>query len=94
MGQTQQTENIEEIDVKAIQDMYKKFVMECPSGRLFLHEFKRFFGVHPTGEASEYAENMFRAFDRNGVRERVMLYIYIYAHKTSACENKKNKKLD
>lgn len=70
MGQTQQTENIEEIDVKAIQDMYKKFVMECPIGRLFLHEFKRFFGVHPTGEASEYAENMFRAFDRNGVRER------------------------
>ncbi|CAJ1049604.1 guanylyl cyclase-activating protein 2-like [Xyrichtys novacula] len=66
MGQTQQTENSEEIDVKMIQDMYKKFVMECPSGRLFLHEFKRFFGVDPTGEASEYAENMFRAFDKNG----------------------------
>lgn len=69
MGQTQQTENNEEIDVKALQDMYKKFVMECPSGLLFLHEFKRFFGVDPTGEASEYAENMFRAFDKNGVRE-------------------------
>lgn len=69
MGQTQQTENTEEIDVKALQDMYKKFVMECPSGLLFLHEFKRFFGVDPTGEASEYAENMFRAFDKNGVRE-------------------------
>ncbi|KAM7424582.1 hypothetical protein PAMA_000773 [Pampus argenteus] len=66
MGQTQQTENTEEIDVKALQDMYKKFVMECPSGVLFLHEFKRFFGVDPTGEASDYAENMFRAFDRNG----------------------------
>ncbi|XP_031704472.1 guanylyl cyclase-activating protein 2-like [Anarrhichthys ocellatus] len=66
MGQTQQTENTEKIDVKAIQDMYKKFVMECPSGRLFLHEFKRFFGVDPIGEASDYAENMFRAFDRNG----------------------------
>ncbi|XP_034434542.1 guanylyl cyclase-activating protein 2-like [Hippoglossus hippoglossus] len=66
MGQTQQTENSEEIDVKALQDMYKKFVMECPSGRLFLHEFKRFFGVDPTGEASDYAENMFRAFDKNG----------------------------
>uniref|UniRef100_A0A8C2WB55 Guanylyl cyclase-activating protein 2 n=1 Tax=Cyclopterus lumpus TaxID=8103 RepID=A0A8C2WB55_CYCLU len=65
MGQTQQTENCKEIDVKDIQDMYKKFVMECPSGLLFLHEFKRFFGVDPTGEASDYAENMFRAFDRN-----------------------------
>ncbi|XP_057689514.1 guanylyl cyclase-activating protein 2-like [Corythoichthys intestinalis] len=66
MGQTQQTENAEEIDVKALQDMYKKFVTECPSGVLFLHEFKRFFGVDPTGEASDYAENMFRAFDSNG----------------------------
>ncbi|XP_072770890.1 guanylyl cyclase-activating protein 2-like [Nerophis lumbriciformis] len=66
MGQAQQTENAEEIDIKALQDMYKKFVTECPSGRLFLHEFKRFFGVDPTGEASDYAENMFRAFDKNG----------------------------
>ncbi|XP_077569465.1 guanylyl cyclase-activating protein 2 [Stigmatopora nigra] len=66
MGQAQQTENAEEIDVKALQDMYKKFVTECPSGVLFLHEFKRFFGVDPTGEASDYAENMFRAFDSNG----------------------------
>ncbi|XP_075881702.1 guanylyl cyclase-activating protein 2-like [Nelusetta ayraudi] len=66
MGQAQQTENVEEVDVKAIQDMYKKFVTECPSGLLFLHEFKRFFGVEPEGEAAEYAENMFRAFDKNG----------------------------
>ena len=70
MGQTQQTESCEEIDVKALQDMYKKFVTECPSGVLFLHEFKRFFGVDPTGEAAEYAESMFRAFDKNGVRKQ------------------------
>ncbi|KAG7269066.1 hypothetical protein CRUP_018192, partial [Coryphaenoides rupestris] len=51
MGQIYQTEkNDEEIDVKELQDMYKKFVVECPSGVLFLHEFKRFFGVDPTGE--------------------------------------------
>ncbi|KAM6980495.1 uncharacterized protein FYW47_000208 [Aplochiton taeniatus] len=68
MGQTQpRGENDdEEIDVKALQDMYKKFVLECPSGVLFLHEFKRFFGVTPTGEVSDYAECMFRAFDKNG----------------------------
>ncbi|KAG9273523.1 guanylyl cyclase-activating protein 2-like [Astyanax mexicanus] len=68
MGQTQPTEQNEEVevDVAALQEMYKKFVTECPSGLLFLHEFKRFFGVDPTGEASEYAENMFRAFDKNG----------------------------
>ncbi|XP_004066978.1 guanylyl cyclase-activating protein 2-like [Oryzias latipes] len=66
MGQTQQKECKEEFDVKALQDMYRKFVVECPSGVLFLHEFKRFFGVDPTGEASDYAESMFRAFDKNG----------------------------
>nr|XP_015809177.2 guanylyl cyclase-activating protein 2 [Nothobranchius furzeri] len=66
MGQTQHSECSEGIDVKALQDMYKKFVTECPSGVLFLHEFKRFFGVDATGEASDYAENMFRAFDKNG----------------------------
>ncbi|XP_048119087.1 guanylyl cyclase-activating protein 2-like [Alosa alosa] len=66
MGQAQPTEQTEEIDVAALQDMYKKFLTECPSGVLFLHEFKRFFGVDATGEASEYAENMFRAFDKNG----------------------------
>lgn len=70
MGQTQQTENSEEIDVGALQDMYRRFVNECPSGLLFLHEFKRFFGVDPTGEAAEYAERMFRAFDNNGVSVR------------------------
>ncbi|CAL8244192.1 unnamed protein product [Lota lota] len=67
MGQIHQTGKYdEEIDVKALQDMYKKFVVECPSGVLFLHEFKRFFGVDPTGVVSDYAEAMFRAFDRNG----------------------------
>ncbi|KAM9408990.1 guanylyl cyclase-activating protein 2-like [Pholidichthys leucotaenia] len=66
MGQTQPTERSEQLDVKVIQDMYRKFVRECPSGLLFLHEFKRFFGVAATGEASEYAEGMFRAFDKNG----------------------------
>ncbi|KAM9825990.1 guanylyl cyclase-activating protein 2-like [Syngnathus typhle] len=65
MGQAQQTGSSEGIDIKALQDMYKKFVMECPSGLLFLHEFKRFFGVDPSSEASDYAENMFRAFDTN-----------------------------
>ncbi|XP_010777759.1 guanylyl cyclase-activating protein 2 [Notothenia coriiceps] len=65
MGQIQQTENSKYVDVQIIQDMYQKFVLECPSGLLFLHEFKRFFGVAATGEASDYAESMYRAFDRN-----------------------------
>ncbi|KAI5616321.1 guanylyl cyclase-activating protein 2, partial [Silurus asotus] len=68
MGQTHHNEKSEqvEIDVITLQNMYKKFVIECPSGLLFLHEFKKFFGVGPSGEASDYAESMFRAFDKNG----------------------------
>ncbi|XP_010204669.1 guanylyl cyclase-activating protein 2 [Colius striatus] len=55
-----------EIDVAELQEWYKKFVVECPSGTLFMHEFKRFFGVQDNHEAAEYIENMFRAFDKNG----------------------------
>lgn len=83
MGQAHQTENNEEIDVKALQDMYKRFATECPSGQLFLHEFKRFFGVEPTGEASDYAENMFRAFDTNGVSISCWcFFMYLPSHGT------------
>ncbi|XP_056269662.1 guanylyl cyclase-activating protein 2-like [Pseudoliparis swirei] len=68
-------------DVQAIQEMYKRFVTECPSGLLFLHEFKRFFGVDPTGEASDDAENIFRAFDRNESLYRIKKGI-----KTDMCD--------
>ncbi|XP_043938351.1 guanylyl cyclase-activating protein 2-like [Protopterus annectens] len=64
MGQSQ-TKNMEEIAVADLQELYKKFVTECPSGALFLHEFKKFFGVTSNSEASEYVESMFRAFDKN-----------------------------
>uniref|UniRef100_A0A8C5LVR5 Guanylyl cyclase-activating protein 2 n=1 Tax=Leptobrachium leishanense TaxID=445787 RepID=A0A8C5LVR5_9ANUR len=55
-----------EIDVAELQEWYKKFVVECPSGTLFMHEFKRFFGVADNQEAADYLEHMFRAFDKNG----------------------------
>ncbi|XP_073443228.1 guanylyl cyclase-activating protein 2 [Dendrobates tinctorius] len=55
-----------EIDVAELQEWYKKFVVECPSGTLFMHEFKRFFGVADNQEAADYVEHMFRAFDKNG----------------------------
>nr|AWC68189.1 guanylate cyclase activator 1B [Hypsiglena torquata] len=55
-----------EIDVAELQEWYKKFVIECPSGTLFKHEFKQFFGVHNNEEASNYVEGMFKAFDKNG----------------------------
>ncbi|XP_007529799.1 guanylyl cyclase-activating protein 2 [Erinaceus europaeus] len=69
MGQQFSWEEAEatgEMDVAALQEWYKKFVVECPSGTLFMHEFKRFFKVTGNEEASQYVEGMFRAFDKNG----------------------------
>ncbi|XP_002934113.2 guanylyl cyclase-activating protein 2 isoform X2 [Xenopus tropicalis] len=64
MGQTQAAYK-DEIDVADLQDMYKKFVTECPSGALFLHEFKQFFGVSANNEVSQFMESLFKSFDRN-----------------------------
>lgn len=71
MGQQFSWEEAEaagELDVAELQDWYKKFVVECPSGTLFMHEFKSFFKVEGNEEAMKYVEGMFRAFDRNEVR--------------------------
>lgn len=69
MGQrlSEDSDPDQEIDVAELQEWYKKFVVECPSGTLFMHEFKGFFGVTENKEAADYIENMFRAFDKNGV---------------------------
>ncbi|XP_042302451.1 guanylyl cyclase-activating protein 2-like [Sceloporus undulatus] len=65
MGQYH-TCNMKGIEVAELQDLYKKFVVECPSGGLYLREFKQFFGITSQSEASEYAESAFKSFDRNG----------------------------
>lgn len=50
---------------------YKKFMTECPSGQLTLHEFKQFFGLRGLDpEANAYIEQMFRTFDMNKVIQR------------------------
>ncbi|KAM9861145.1 guanylyl cyclase-activating protein 2-like [Aulostomus maculatus] len=55
----------EELQLDNIQDLYKSFIMECPSGSLYLHEFKRMFGVQSGTPESQYMDNIFRAFDMN-----------------------------
>ncbi|XP_061254164.1 guanylyl cyclase-activating protein 2 isoform X2 [Bos javanicus] len=72
MGQQFSWEEAEEnravgaVDAAQLQEWYKKFLEECPSGTLFMHEFKRFFKVPDNEEATQYVEAMFRAFDTNG----------------------------
>ncbi|XP_054472651.1 guanylyl cyclase-activating protein 2-like [Anoplopoma fimbria] len=66
MGQNQQVQaQEEELELNSIQDLYKSFIMECPSGSLYLHEFKRMFGVHHGTPESQYMDSIFRAFDMN-----------------------------
>lgn len=68
MGQSQQTQAQEdELELNSIQDLYRAFIIECPSGSLYLHEFKRMFGVHSGTPESDYMDNIFRAFDMNNV---------------------------
>uniref|UniRef100_A0A8C6TGI6 EF-hand domain-containing protein n=1 Tax=Neogobius melanostomus TaxID=47308 RepID=A0A8C6TGI6_9GOBI len=57
-----------DVTLQHIQKLYPKFTIECPSGDLHLHEFKRIFGLHhnATEEESAYMENVFRSFDTNG----------------------------
>uniref|UniRef100_A0A8C7VJ88 Guanylate cyclase activator 1Aa n=9 Tax=Salmonidae TaxID=8015 RepID=A0A8C7VJ88_ONCMY len=55
-------------DLQAVEKhlWYKKFMTECPSGQLTLHEFKQFFGLRGLdAEANAYIEQMFRTFDMN-----------------------------
>ncbi|XP_056599970.1 guanylyl cyclase-activating protein 2-like [Triplophysa dalaica] len=66
MGQSQSEVN-NEVALFQIQELYRKFASECPSGNLHLHEFKRIFGItsESSVEESAYMENLFRSFDTN-----------------------------
>ncbi|XP_033473728.1 guanylyl cyclase-activating protein 2-like [Epinephelus fuscoguttatus] len=67
MGQAQSGADDKEVTLQHIQELYRKFASECPSGNLHLHEFKRIFGIdsNSTEEESAYMENLFRSFDTN-----------------------------
>ena len=68
MGQVQGVPE-KEVTLQDIQELYRKFASECPSGNLHLHEFKKIFGTSrpSTEEESAYMENVFRSFDTNQV---------------------------
>ena len=68
MGQSQ-SDGESEVQLGHIQRLYKKFVSECPSGNLHLHEFRKIFGVSAQSltEESVYMDSIFHSFDTNEV---------------------------
>ncbi|XP_050955927.1 guanylate cyclase activator 1g [Labeo rohita] len=65
MGQSQSDED-KEVELTDIQPLYTKFMKECPSGALHLHEFRKIFGVQSTSEDEAlYMETLFKSFDTN-----------------------------
>nr|AYD91295.1 guanylyl cyclase-activating protein [Eptatretus cirrhatus] len=56
----------DDLNALQIHKWYKKFMMECPSGQLTMHEFKQFFGLRGLSvDANMYVEQMFNTFDMN-----------------------------
>ncbi|KAJ8245722.1 hypothetical protein GJAV_G00273790 [Gymnothorax javanicus] len=52
--------------VMELYEWFRKFINECPSGLITLHEFRRHFCEGTVGtDSAEYAEQIFRTLDNN-----------------------------
>jgi len=64
-------------DCAAIENsqQYQKFMNQCPSGQLTLHEFETILGLCDMNpQANKYVEQVFHIFDMNQVRNFLGLF--------------------
>lgn len=67
MGANQSTSG-QEINSKEAHNWYTKFMRECPSGQLSLHEFKALLGLQGlNSQANNHVDQVFNTFDLNKV---------------------------
>jgi Ca2+-binding EF-hand superfamily protein len=72
---------------KELQESYRRFLKNCPDGMLTVDRFKKLYGkVSTDGDASIFAEQVFRTFDSNGdgkvdFREMICA-LYIITHQS------------
>lgn len=66
----------DDINGMEIHHWYTKFMRECPSGKLCLHEFKSVLGLQGLNpEANSYVEKVFHIFDMDKVRNCSLLHL-------------------